>query len=137
MGTNEYEQAYQTAMQELLTLEAQKKQIEIRLYVLKQAILQLRTLAGLPAEKPEFPMPKLTEAIEHIFKKADRTSSLTPRDIRDELMVGGYNTKPYKNFLASVHAVLRRMEERKEIEKDDSGAYQATATMLLPRDWKG
>src|SRR5208282_951482 len=119
MGTTEYESAYDAAMAEIFDLEAQKRQIEVRLYVLKQAAVQLATLAGQPASQPLFPMPKLTQAVENIFNKSEIGQPITPREIRDQLVAGGFSAKPYKNFLASIHAVLRRMEERSEIERDE------------------
>lgn len=130
MGTNEYESAYDAAMAEIFQLEAQKRQLDARLYVLKQAVAQLATLAGKPASDPVFPMPKLTEAIENVFNKSEMGQSITPREVRDQLVAGGFSTKPYKNFLASIHAVLRRMEERNEIERDEeSGGFRAKDPM--------
>jgi hypothetical protein len=128
MATGEYESAYNAAMAEIFQLEAQKRQLEVRLYVLKQAAVQLATLAGKPASQPVFPMPKLTQAIENIFNKSEVGQRITPREIRDQLVAGGFSTKPYKNFLASIHAVLRRMEERNEIERDEeSGSLRVKA----------
>lgn len=133
MATNEYESAYHTAMAEISQLEAQKRQIEVRLYVLKQAAVQLATLAGKPANQPVFPMPKLTEAVENLFNKSEVGQPITPREIRDQLLTGGFSTKPYKNFLASIHAVLRRMEERTEIERDEeSGGFRVKIPKALP-----
>lgn len=67
-----------------------------------------------------------TDAIVRILREG-RPGALTPPEIRDRMMEGGFNLNAYKNPMASVHAILTRLRQRGQVKRKvrgDDTAYE-------------
>lgn len=67
----------------------------------------------------------LTDAVRDVLMADNQYRS--PVEIRDELKVKGFNLRKYKNALANIHIVLKRLERNGEaIKKVDRGRFLYT-----------
>jgi len=76
---------------------------------------------------PELIEPEVgfTDAIREVLKTS--ITYLSPVDIRNELQRRKFDLEKYKNPLAAIHQILRRLDAAKEIEKhpdDDKKLYR-------------
>jgi len=70
----------------------------------------------------------LTDAIRYVIQHADKP--MTPVDVRDELLKRYCNPEDYRNLLASVHTVMKRLTGAGEITFDGT---KAQWTGALPK----
>ena len=165
MENETYGKALDRAQKELGELLAQEVELTTRIARLKQTIAGLSQLCGeaAPAALPDFsmaailrelktPQGKLTallglaaflsagnklglgDACIEVLKAAD--GPLTPEEVKEGLIVIGYDTASSANILASIHTTLRRMVESKEVQestKDGKKAYELTTKLLMRR----
>ena len=68
-----------------------------------------------------------TDAIRRVLRDS-RPWLLTPPEIRDQMIKGGFNLGAYKSPLASIHAILTRLRNKGQVKRavrdeDDKTAY--------------
>lgn len=80
---------------------AKLEQIEIALSGVAEPAQQSANLAG------------LTNAVRTALKTA--LQPIAPTEVRDKMVAMGFDSKPYSQFLASVHVVLKRLAKRQEV----------------------
>ena len=117
MVESDYKRARHAAVKELEKLVAVQQETEKRINNLRQMITALDALSGSPVPRQTAEIPRLTEAIRSLFKAAPPDAKLTARDVRRALLEMGFDGNKYSNFLASIHVVLRRLEEKGELEQ--------------------
>jgi hypothetical protein len=108
-------------------LDAERDELDARIAELKQGIMALGPLCGVPVHLtysdllPEFnafvPVG-LKEAIVAVLSMAKAGDYITPVAIRDGLTATGYEIKS-KNILPSIHNVLKRLKAADEVEDED------------------
>jgi hypothetical protein len=73
----------------------------------------------------------ITDAIRLAFKTAPG-QKMTALDVRGRLEQLGFDLSGYRNVLASIHTVLKRLEEKREISRIDTVGGKA-AYAWMPR----
>jgi len=164
MDGDVYKQVFNKAIDELSTLMETLENIESEREVVKNRIAEVRSgvlaLSPLIGEKPQSVENKyphlfpdlitpdigLTDAVRKVLKSNGEL--MTAVKVRTELKETGYDTGRYKNILASIHTILKRLVESDEATigtVDDVTAYkfkqdptfaripQITAPRILPR----
>ncbi|HXC71393.1 MAG TPA: hypothetical protein VN644_15535 [Pyrinomonadaceae bacterium] len=135
-----YEQAIEdltTAMetQERLALEAWKVDREVSLF--RESALALGNLCGksekeVAAEHPELfpesidPDTGLTDAVRKALQSVSNVS-LSPVQVRNRMEKMGFDLKAYKNVLASIHTILKRLQTKGDVstrERDGKTVYR-------------
>ena len=103
-------------------LEAKRTELNGEIIRLEQLIASLTPLASEPqsVKSKTFVVGiaaemGLTEACRAVFRKTQQ--SITARRVRDMLESGGYDLEQHRNPLASIHGVLKRLEESGEVER--------------------
>ena len=127
-----YREAFEASMQELKTLLNEREELESMRKLLDQRIEKLRQVAvglgGICGENietisgkwPELGSEKateitgLTDAIREVLATHSQ-NYLSPIHIRDLLKERGFDTNKYKNVLASIHTVLKRLRNQKDV----------------------
>jgi len=108
-----------TAEEDSLTAAA--KNIEVRLAQVRSARIALAPLVQAPV--PQFE-GNLADACRHILKN-NSARSFSPKEIRDQLVVIGYDASKHENPMAAIHSVLKRLAEGDDVDskqaKDGSG----------------
>jgi hypothetical protein len=140
MEKTNYKLALQAAMQEQSDLFEERRRIDARLAALKGTIEGLSVLVDDPPAKPSATLNMsdllvgetgITAAIRLLLQQAD--GSLTPVQIRTELMSHGFDMSDYANAMAVIHNTLTRLERQGEVTRLDlpSGSvYSMTADLL-------
>ena len=127
-----YREAFEASMQELNTLLNEREELESMRKLLDRRIEKLRQVAvglgGICGENietisgkwPELTSEKapeitgLTDAIREVLS-TNSELYLSPIHVRDLLTEMGFDTGKYKNVLASIHTVLKRLRSHKEV----------------------
>jgi uncharacterized coiled-coil protein SlyX len=141
MDVDEYKAALLTAKNELISAitdlgETQNRTLELeqRIADLRQTISVLSKLCGEREMDVEEALG-LTDAIRAAFVSVGKDQSLTAQEVRLRLEAHGFNTRRYGNLLASIHTVIKRLENKKEIRcagaKGDKNAYSVTDHGLM------
>jgi predicted nuclease with TOPRIM domain len=134
-----YREAFETSVQELSALinereelETMRELLERRIEKLRHAIVGLGGLCGETAETINSKWPDLfpdkvqeitglTDAIREILS-SHAEHYLSPVHVRDLLKEMGFDTGKYKNVLASIHTVLKRLLGQGEVlDSSDEG----------------
>lgn len=126
-----YKNAFRSALQELTELSQQRTDVQIQLDELderiervRQGALGLSVLAGIDFQEIKTKYPDLFEeqidarmGITDAVREALRTESemLTPMEVRDKVFRISPAIAGHKNPLASIHAVLRRLQDKNEV----------------------
>jgi hypothetical protein len=129
MVTDSYQQAFDRAVKELgealeeqEAIEAQAHKLEGRIYTLKELVEGLAQMCGIDVYKahPDLfteslnPAAGFTSAVRNVVKTS--ATFMTPVDVRDELKRQGFKLEKYKNPLASIHTILKRLHGQGEID---------------------
>jgi hypothetical protein len=151
---NSYKQSYDVAMEELAELMAEREEIESRrdriewrISRLRDAIIGIGSLCNkssyeIARERPElFPdnAPSdvgFTDAIRNVFRES-RDAFFSPIDIRDYLDFSPFDISKYKNVLASIHSILKRLHKKGEIvegTRDGKVVYKCNMRGPLAED---
>lgn len=109
MTDHDYRRALGAAIKEYEALGDQRRAIDQRLAELSQTIGTLSKLLGLT---PTVPLG-LTDAIRLAVHGAGLP--MTPVEIRDRLIAIGFDMSKYRNELAAVHTILKRLNDAGEI----------------------
>ena len=127
-----YREAFEASMQELNTLLNEREELESMLGLLDRRIEKLRQVAvGLggicgedvetisgkwpePAPDKALEVTGLTDAIRGVLSTHSE-HYLSPIHIRDLLREMGFDTGKYRNVLASIHTVLKRLRNQRDV----------------------
>lgn len=138
-----YHDTLTKAISELGDLMTERETLEDRLEKINRRIVRLRRVANtishlcgygsfqLANEHPDLfpdfidPDTGLTDAVREVLRAGEYFMS--PIDVRDSLKAKGYDISKYKNVLASIHTILKRLmnqDEVKEGERDGRTTYK-------------
>jgi hypothetical protein len=134
IGSNqkaEYQAARNVAAKELEELLSSQKKTEQRIAQLRQTIASLDALAGRKIVAGE--SLGLTDAIRSIFKALPEGSTLPAIGVKSRLIEMGFVESQYSNFMSSIHVVLNRLEESKEIRRRLDG--NGLSFEAVPKDY--
>jgi hypothetical protein len=130
MSKDEYRRALDAAVREYEQLSAERADLDGRLSQLRHSIAALTKLCGY---EPSVPLG-LTDACRLVMRNA--VVPLTALEVRDRLAAIGVDLAKYSNPLASIHTVLKRMQEGGEIVARDRDKHPTSRTayaFILPR----
>jgi hypothetical protein len=141
--TSDYERAYLKAQKELQDLLETQYMTEKRILLVRKSIETLRDLCeseGIhvePSEEAESLLEYSTVADEiRNILKAHPAAWLRPHEIKNELVKLGHDLSPYQNPQSTVHMVLKRMVESKEVKEEisaETGKQQYQWIWRYPR----
>ncbi len=120
MGNEDYRKAYESAAKELNDLLEQQEKAESRIMALRKTMNTLSTLCqqeGIDLSRIDQIYSRLlkvvesslTDDIHRIISNADEP--LTTSEVREQLNELGGSLAEHRNPLASIHAILNRLEE--------------------------
>jgi hypothetical protein len=126
-GSDQYKAAYQAALQELVDLIRESERLETehgrlseRIEALRAGAPGLALLAGEPDPTESHPdiFPSvldpdvgITDAVREVLKTAPPAIRLSAVSVKNKLEQMGFDIGKYKNVLAVIHQVLRRLHE--------------------------
>ena len=123
MGNDAFRTALKIAEGELGQLLNQREETEKRITALVDVIEGLRLLCGDSAQsfQAEIKNQGLTDAVRRILEFSN--SILSPTQIRSILVAARYDLSGQSNVMATLHSILRRLEEAGEVvaDKGDDG----------------
>jgi hypothetical protein len=132
MNNDFYKKALDTAIKDLADLMTQREELDNKREEIDRQISHLRsgifglsplcgiTVTSMTSDYPDLfpdmidPEVGLTDAVREILKST--RVFITPVRVRDKLKEAGFDLDKYKNVLASIHTVLKRLYEANEIE---------------------
>lgn len=142
-----YKQTMRALMQDLSALLQKKESLEDRLQevieriaTVREAAWSMRDLSGIDPDK-EYPhlfnfeaTPDVgfTDAIREVFR-ANQGLVLTPVGVRNKLKERGFKLDNYKNPLASIHTILKRLEKQGELYSWQEDEESPTGYTLMTR----
>lgn len=129
MSKDDYRRALDAAVREYETLIAEQSALEGRLAQLKHSIATLTKLCGY---EPTVPLG-LTDACRLVLRNA--AGPLTALEVRDRLLSIGVALDNHSNPLASIHTVLKRMQDGGEIverDREDEPSTRAAYAFVPP-----
>ena len=130
MPNEAYRQAIDTAAQELgelmkrhEELETELEHVQDRIETLQFGLTALGAVSGIdprqeyPDLYPEEMTPDLgfTDAVREALKSANPIMIFSPVLVRDELQKRGFDLTKYRNPLASIHTILKRLRASDEV----------------------
>ena len=152
--TATYQQSYDAAIEELSELMTEREEIELRreridrrISRLREAIMGLGSLCNKAAfeisrDHPELfpdtasPDVGFTDAIRAVFRD-NKEYSYSPIEIRDYLEFTEFDVAKYKNVLASIHSIVKRLKKKGEIiegTQDGKVVYKCNPRGPLAQD---
>jgi hypothetical protein len=122
------------AREDLCQMFIAREQLEVEIARQQRRIAALTALVNESEEVDELlelNLGGLTDAVRSVFRASER-SGLTPVEVRNRLSHLYFPVNEYKNFMATLHTVLIRLEKNKEIrlaildrhEGRDESVYQ-------------
>lgn len=139
-----YKDAFQQAIEDLSKAMETRETLELdvfnndrRISMFREAALSLGGLCGkdvkdITAEHPELfpdmidPDTGLTDAVRKALQSL-HAMSLSPIQVRNRMESLGFDLSPYKNVLASIHTILKRLKAKNEVtsrERDGKTVYR-------------
>ena len=104
---------------ELERLLQERTRLDARILQLQQDIRHVARMVDVTVDDPITQLG-LTDAIRYVIQHAGK--HMTPVDVRDELLKRYCDPEDYRNLLASVHTVMKRLERAGEITFDGTKA---------------
>ncbi len=101
------------AQAELVRLLEERKNLDWAIRKLQQDITHLGALCQVEVDDP-FKQLGMTDAIRWIF--GTRKEPLTASDVRDKLSEAGFDLSEYKNPMACVHTILKRLVQAEQVK---------------------
>ncbi len=141
MSESSYKQTFNIVVEELSEMMSRREELENELEKVNRRIENLHhslnglgelfdpyAVVKLAKQRPElFPYLSIredmgfTDAIRDVLQSGFG-SWLTAIEVRDMLAAGGFDVDKYKNVLASIHAILKRLAVKGEVEtRSESG----------------
>lgn len=107
------------AQGELARLLEQRAALDVTIHELQNKIRHVARMVGVRVDDP-IQQLGLTDAIRYVIQHAG--TPLTPVQVRDELLKRYCSPEDYRNLLASVHTVIKRLARVGEITFDGTKA---------------
>ena len=104
---------------ELERLLQERTRMDARILQLQHEIRHVARMVDVTVDDPITQLG-LTDAIRYVIQHAGK--HMTPVDVRDELLKRYCDPEDYRNLLASVHTVMKRLERAGEITFDGTKA---------------
>jgi hypothetical protein len=104
---------------ELERLLQERTRLDARILPLQHDIRHVARMVDVTVDDPITQLG-LTDAIRYVIQHAGK--HMTPVDVRDELLKRYCDPEDYRNLLASVHTVMKRLERAGEIKFDGTKA---------------
>ena len=104
---------------ELERLLQERTRLDARILQLQHDIRHVARMVDVTVDDPITQLG-LTDAIRYVIQHAGKHT--TPVDVRDELLKRYCDPEDYRNLLASVHTVMKRLERAGEITFDGTKA---------------
>jgi len=104
---------------ELERLLQERTRLDARILQLQHDIRHVARMVDVTVDNPITQLG-LTDAIRYVIQHAGK--HMTPVDVRDELLKRYCDPEDYRNLLASVHTVMKRLERAGEITFDGTKA---------------
>ena len=104
---------------ELERLLEERTRLDARILQLQQDIRHVARMVEVTVDDPITQLG-LTDAIRYVIQHAAK--HMTPVEVRDELLKRYCDPEDYRNLLASVHTVMKRLERAGEITFDGTKA---------------
>jgi hypothetical protein len=125
--TSDYRRAYAKAQREFQELLEKQENTEKRLLIVRKSMETLRELCeseGVAIEPSEeaadmLEHSTLADEIRNILK-ARHPAWLRPNEVKAELVKLGHDLSGYQNPQATIHMILKRMVESREVEEQIS-----------------
>ena len=112
---DKYQEEYERLVEERACLDA-------RILQLQNKIRHVASIVDVTVDDPIRQLG-LTDAIRYVIQHA--REPMSPVDVRDELLKRYCNPEDYRNLLASVHTVMKRLERVGAIKFDGTKAQGA------------
>jgi hypothetical protein len=118
-----WQESLEAAQDELVDALQEKESLEWRIRRLQEDIGHLAALCGVDIEDPVSQLG-LTDAIRYVIGAKEK-NFMTPLEVKDALASVDFDINDYKNVMASIHAVLKRLEKKGEINRSiaKGGSY--------------
>ena len=107
---------------ELERLLQERTRLDARILQLQHDIRHVARMVDVTVDDPITQLG-LTDAIRYVIQHAGK--HMTPVDVRDELLKRYCDPEDYRNLLASVHTVMKRLERVGAIKLDGTKAQGA------------
>ena len=104
---------------ELERLLEERTHLDERILQLQNKIRHVARMVDVTVDDPITQLG-LSDAIRYVIQHADKP--MTPVEVRDELLKRYCDPEDYRNLLASVHTVMKRLERAGEITFDGTRA---------------
>jgi hypothetical protein len=114
MSGRRYKTQLKEAQVELANLYGKRQSVDMKIAKQQQRVSALALLADDVNETFEKMAMGLTASCRAAFRAAG-PQGLKPTELRDSLKRMGFGVEKYSNPMASIHAVIRRLEEKGEI----------------------
>jgi hypothetical protein len=129
-----YRETYEAALEELSelmsereSLDIQREKVDGRIARLRYAVTGLGGLCNLSSVEIVMAHPELfpdrvtpdvgfTDAIRAVFK-GNPEVVFSPVAVRNALEANGFDIKKYKNVLASIHSILKRLKSKNDLSE--------------------
>ncbi len=129
MAGRTFAETLKRTRQDLDKLRRRRAAIDEQIAKLEQVELALSGLAE--PKKRGADLTSVTDSVRIVLKSA--REPITPTGVRDEMLAMGFDKKPYSQFLATVHVILKRLWRNNEaLEfsfKDGKRYWWATKSM--------
>jgi len=107
-----FKELLEAAQDELVDAVKNRNMLEMRIRSLQSDITHLAALCGEEVQDPIKDLG-LTDAIRYTL--GNTKGPMTPVEIKEALVKGGFEVSEYSNMMASIHTVLRRLRIKGEV----------------------
>ena len=111
MAKAAFAQTLKRTREELERLRVQRAAIDLRVAKLEQVEAALTGVVQPFRQAAD--LSSITDVIRNVLMSARQP--ITPTEVRDEMLAMGFDKKPYSQFLASVHVILKRLAKNREV----------------------
>ena len=129
MSKPAFVQTLKRTRKELERLRREREELDARISKLEHVEAALRTVAGPKPEPPD--LSSITNVVRNVVKSA--IVPITPPEVRDKIVALGFDQRPYSQFLASIHVILKRLAKKGEVReftfKDGKRYWWVTKSM--------
>jgi hypothetical protein len=123
-----WKESLEAAQDELVDSIRQREALGWRIRKLQDDISHLAALCGEEVEEPMKDLG-LTDSIRYVLGSKKR---MTAMQVRDALVAEKFDISEYKNIMAAIHTVLKRLSKKKEVTNFGNGYIWVGGMTPLP-----